>query len=167
MSQVVEIKTPIIEVQMPRSVPGIGVPSGGTTGQILKKSSGADYAFTWADEGAAIATWEAGQNLFSGRVVVIDGGKAYLFDPNNVNHLGRAYGVTISSASTGANVSVRTSGEVYDVDFVFTADTQLWVWANGEIKNTVGVYPVIQKAGVAVGDKKIIIDLALFVKKDL
>lgn len=28
---------------------GIGVPSGGTTGQVLQKSSGTDYATGWAD----------------------------------------------------------------------------------------------------------------------
>ena len=30
--------------------PGQGVPSGGTTGQVLKKSSGTDYATEWGDE---------------------------------------------------------------------------------------------------------------------
>ena len=30
--------------------PGVGVPSGGTTGQVLKKASGTDYDTEWADE---------------------------------------------------------------------------------------------------------------------
>lgn len=33
----------------PQGQPGIGVPSGGTTGQVLQKSSGTDYATEWAD----------------------------------------------------------------------------------------------------------------------
>lgn len=31
---------------------GQGVPTGGTTGQVLKKTSGSDYDTDWADEGS-------------------------------------------------------------------------------------------------------------------
>lgn len=40
--------------------PGVGVPAGGTTGQVLKKISATDYAAQWADETPAGAvTWGA------------------------------------------------------------------------------------------------------------
>lgn len=35
---------------------GVGVPSGGTTGQILKKSSSVDYATQWASIGDLLVT---------------------------------------------------------------------------------------------------------------
>lgn len=34
------------------TIPAAGVPSGGTTGQVLGKTSGSDYAVTWVDTGA-------------------------------------------------------------------------------------------------------------------
>ena len=39
--------------------PGEGVPAGGTTGQVMKKKSNADYDTEWADEsgGSGGATW--------------------------------------------------------------------------------------------------------------
>lgn len=50
-------ESPVINVTVEGSGPagrdgtdGIGVPSGGTTGQVLKKASGEDYDTEWADE---------------------------------------------------------------------------------------------------------------------
>lgn len=33
----------------PQGIPGVGVPSGGTTGQVLQKASNSDYQTEWAD----------------------------------------------------------------------------------------------------------------------
>lgn len=33
----------------PQGIPGVGVPSGGTTGQLLRKTSNSDYATEWVD----------------------------------------------------------------------------------------------------------------------
>lgn len=39
--------------------PGIGIPAGGTTGQVLKKTSNSDYATAWQNEasGAGVNTY--------------------------------------------------------------------------------------------------------------
>jgi hypothetical protein len=107
-------------------------------------------------------TVTAGQTISSGRVLVIDGGKAYYFQPGTIEHVGRAYGISRSSGVLDGQVTVQISGEITDASFfTFTADTALWVWANGEIKNTLptGV-PIIQKAGIATGNRKLKIDLS-------
>jgi hypothetical protein len=40
----------------PAGAAGPGVPAGGTTGQILTKTSGTDYATRWADPAIVVST---------------------------------------------------------------------------------------------------------------
>lgn len=109
-------------------------------------------------EGGSSVTWPAGQNLSSGRAVVIDGGEAFYFQPSDATHEGRAYGITITSATTGNDVDIQISGERADAAFSFAADTPVWVDADGEIVNTQPATGVlIQRAGVASAAKKMII----------
>lgn len=115
--------------------------------------------------GGSSVTYPAGENLSSGRVVIIDNGQAFYFQPSNAAHQGRAFGVTVTSAASGSDVNIQTLGERTDAAFSFTADTPLWVDLDGEIVNSQpsGV-SVIQYAGVASGNKKILIDLSLSIK---
>lgn len=46
------------------SAGGIGVPSGGTTGQVLKKSSNTDYATEWDDETSTIPSYGTSISLY-------------------------------------------------------------------------------------------------------
>ena len=111
----------------------------------------------------------AGETISSGRAVIMDGGKAYLFQPGTPAHVGRAYGISASSGVLNGSVTVQIVGEITDASFfTFTADTALWVWANGEIKNTLptGV-ATIQKAGIATGNRKMKIDLTFTAIKDI
>lgn len=117
--------------------------------------------------GGTSVTYQAGENLSSGRVVVIDGGQAFYFQPADSTHQGRAFGVTVTSATSGNSVDIQTVGERTDAAFSFTADTPLWVDSDGEIVNTQpGSGALIQGAGVASGNKKILIDLSLNIKKN-
>ena len=63
-----------------------GVPSGGTTGQVLKKSSNSDYATEWADESGGGASLH---------VTVTYSGGNYVFDKTNAEiynaHLNGSY----------------------------------------------------------------------------
>lgn len=111
--------------------------------------------------GGQTASYPAGQNIFTGRVVIVDGGKVYLFQPANMAHSGRAYGIALSSGVENESITIQTAGEISDASFSFTADTMLWAWADGEIKNDVQIgVPIIQKAGVATGNEKIKIDFS-------
>lgn len=54
---------------------GMGVPSGGTTGQVLQKSSNTDYATEWASKGLTLL-WEnpnkAVDASFSAQTITVD-----------------------------------------------------------------------------------------------
>lgn len=113
------------------------------------------------EEGGNYIKFAAGENLSSGRVVVIDDDKAYYFNPSDTTHAGRAYGVTVTSATTGNNVSVVSSGELTDAAFTFAADKTLWVGLNGEITDTYPGLAVAQKAGVSSGSAKMKIDFSI------
>ena len=158
------LSQPTIEIEFPASLPGVGVPDGGDVGDVLTKTGAGDYVTEWQPPGASanLETYPAGENLSAGRVVIIDGGEAFYFQPADSTHAGRAFGVTKTSATTGNTVTVQVQGTIQDAAFVFTADTPLWVWADGEVKNTQPATPtVLQRAGVAVEDKKMMIDFSI------
>lgn len=163
------LQTPVIEIEFPVSLPGVGVPAGGDVGDVLTKTGAGDYVTAWEAPGAAgnLETYPAGENLSSGRVVIIDGLEAWYFQNTDVTHVGRAYGVTKTSAVTGNDVTIQVQGTIQDAAFNFTADRIVWVGANGEIFDVQPVGGVlIQKAGVAAEDKKMMIDFSIQILKN-
>lgn len=110
--------------------------------------------------GGSSVTYPAGEVLAAGRVVIIDGGEAFYFQPSDATHQGRAYGVTLSAAALGANVSIQISGEVEHAAFTFGADAALYVYNNGIIVDTPPAATLVQGAGVASGAGKMKIDLS-------
>lgn len=117
--------------------------------------------------GGSTIIYAAGQNLSTGRVVIIDDLEAWYFQNTNSAHVGRAIGITTTSATTGNNVTIQVSGVVQDAAFGFTADKTVWVGADGEIFDTQPITGVIiQKAGVAAEDKKLLIDFSVSVLKN-
>lgn len=114
---------------------------------------------TGAPGGSAV-TYTAGEALAAGRVVIIDGGEAWLFQPSDPTHQGRAYGITISSANLGASASIQIGGEIENAAFTFAADAPLYVYNNGIIVDTAPNTTIIQGAGVASGTGKMRIDFS-------
>lgn len=118
-------------------------------------------------EGGSAVTYPAGENLSTGRVVILEGGEAFYFQPADPAHASRAYGVTLSSALIGANVSVQLSGVVQDAAFGFTEDRILWVGNDGEIQDTQPTgNRLIQTAGIAAENKKMKIDFSTRILKN-
>lgn len=151
------------------TVPGIGVPPGGDIGDVLTKIGSGDYSTSWEPPGssASLETYTAGENLSSGRVVIIDGLEAWYFQNTDAAHAGRAYGVTKTSATVGNDVTIQVQGVIQDAAFSFTADRIVWVGADGEIFDVQPVTGVlVQKAGVAAEDKKMIIDFSIQILKN-
>lgn len=147
----------------------LGVPQDGDVGDVLTKTGATATDYEWLPPGSAanFETYPAGQNLSSGRVVVIDGLEAWYFQNTDATHAGRAYGVTKTSAVTGNNVTIQVQGVIQDAAFNFTADRIVWVGADGEIFDTQPITGVlIQKAGVAAEDKKMMIDFSINIKKN-
>lgn len=157
-----------VTIQFPVSVAGVGVPTGGTSGQVLTKSSGTDYATTWSDPASVSLSYfiPAGQNLSSGRAVMIDNGAAYYFQPSNVAHTGRMAGVTRTSATMGNNVEVRSMGVIEDAALSFDPNVTLWVDTDGEITDTQDAgWLVLQKAGISFENDKMLIDFSVSILK--
>lgn len=169
MSDIVVTVAPAnITVQFPVSTPGVGVPSGGSGGQVLTKLSSTDYDTVWTTPGSAATsfTLQAGENLSSGRAVISDGGQAFYFQPSDASHAGRMIGVTITSASTGASVSIQPVGVVTDASLSFSPDIPLFVDDDGEITDTQNpAWLIIQKAGNSMENDKMFVDFSISILK--
>lgn len=125
--------TPVVNVQMLGSgPPGPAGPAGGST-----------------------VTYQAGETLSTGRVVIIDGGEAFYFQPADATHAGRAFGVTTSSAIAGNNVTIQIAGEITDGGISATADAVAWVGSNGQISATLTPSGLLQQAGIGISAHKI------------
>lgn len=151
----------------PPLFPGPTLPLDGDPGDVLTWD-GDSWEPLPPGAGDNFQTYPAGENLSAGRVVVIDNGQAWYFQNTNAAFAGRAYGVTKTSAAMGADVTIQTAGIIEDAAFFnFTADTIVWVGADGEIFNVQPIGGVlVQKAGVASEDKKMLIDFSIQILKN-
>lgn len=136
--------TPVINIQMLGSgPPGPEGPAGGSS-----------------------VTYPAGENLSSGRVVVIDGGEAFYFQPADVTHAGRAFGITTSSATTGNNVTIQIAGEISDGGISAAADAVVWVGTNGQITTVAPASGILQQAGMGITATKIKIQFSCLIMQN-
>jgi len=103
----------------------------------------------------------AGENLSTGRVIIVDAGLAYYFQPGTPAHAGRAVGVTKTSALAGVSVTVQISGRVTDAGIVAIADQPCFVGANGQILTTYPASGNVQKCGVGTAANTMQIDFAI------
>lgn len=114
--------------------------------------------------GGSEVTATAGETLSSGRVVVITGGQAFYFQPGTAAHMGKAYGITTSSATLGNTVNIQISGEVTDAAFSSLSEGQVWVGTNGVVQNALPGTGILQKAGIYTGSK-VKIDFSIQIKQ--
>ena len=162
----VEFVDEVVEIHFDCTVPGIGVPAGGDVGDVLTKIGVGDYDTDWLPPGSAanFETYPAGENLSSGRVVIIDGGDAFYFQPATLAHYGRVFGITKTSATIGNDVTIQRDGAITDAAFSGFADEVLYVGADGELQTTWDAGGMVQKAGVAAGSNKVKIDFSIQIK---
>lgn len=111
--------------------------------------------------GGSSVTYPAGEALLAGRVVIIDAGEAFYFQPTLSSHYGRAYGITIAAASLGNDVDIQVAGEISNAAFSFSPDIQLFVDADGEIVDAPPSALIVQKAGIGSGTQKMKIDFSI------
>lgn len=139
----VQITQPVISINFPASGTGPQGPPG--------------------PAGGTSVTYTAGENLSSGRAVIIDNGEAFYFQPSDPAHVGRVMGLTVTSASTGNDVDIQLSGTVTDAAFTFTPDLPVFARADGELFNTPGTSGTAQYIGVAVSADTLILNIGLFI----
>lgn len=111
--------------------------------------------------GGASVVYPAGETLGAGRAVVVDGGEAFYFQPTNLLHHGRAYGITTAAATIGAAATIQILGEISHPAFTFSADKNLFVYTNGIIVDTNPNLGITQIAGVSSGGTIMRIDFSI------
>lgn len=111
--------------------------------------------------GGQVVLYEAGQDLSSGRAVVIDGGDAFYFQPGTALHAGRVVGVTKTAALSGNDVQVQLSGEFTDAGLGLTVDRPVFAGANGVLSVTPSPTGIVQMMGVSISADEMIIQIQL------
>jgi len=115
--------------------------------------------------GGSAVTYPAGETIAPARVVIIEGGEAFHFQPSDVTHQGRAYGISTASAAIGADTTIQIGGEIEHASFSFSADRMLYVFNNGIIVDTVPSLALTQLAGISSENNKMRIDFSISIKK--
>ncbi|MBK8225427.1 MAG: hypothetical protein IPK73_30805 [Candidatus Obscuribacter sp.] len=115
--------------------------------------------------GGTAVTFTAGEAISAARVVMINGGLAYHFQPGTASHQGRAYGISTAAASSGASCSIQISGEMEHAAFTFAADKILYVYTNGVIVDSDPALAIMQVAGISSGSNKMRIDFSISILK--
>lgn len=99
------------------------------------------------------------ENLSAGRAVIMEGGAFKYFQPSDPLHLGRVVGITISSATTGSQVTVQTGGIVTDASFTFDPDTPIFVTADGELSSSPPTSGTIHLVGLSLAGDQILLNI--------
>ena len=85
-------------------------------------------------------TETAGENLSGHQAVILDASDAFRADASDVTHLGRVIGLTVTSASIGASVTIATSGRVPEPSWSWTPDFPIYVAMSGALTQTPPTY---------------------------
>ena len=115
--------------------------------------------------GGSAVTVTAGETMSAGRVVIMEADEAFYFQPSNPAHSGRAFGVTLTSATIGGSITVQIAGEATDASFAAFGDVPLYVIADGELSTTWPVSGLLQKAAIGTGTNKIKLDFSIQIQQ--
>lgn len=115
--------------------------------------------------GGSAVTVTAGETMSAGRVVIMEADEAFYFQPSDYTHSGRAFGVTLTSATIGGSVTVQIAGEATDASFAAFGDVPLYVGDDGELQTTWPVSGLLQKAGFGTGTNKVKIDFSIQIQQ--
>ena len=111
----------------PQGAPGVGVPSGGSTGQVLKKASGTDYDTVWANESGGGGTDNTAHFVFE-------------IDDTNNNAVTPGTGVTISAIAAAASAGKACFADVTYVSSTSTTVLLLADYNSSVLTFTGGAY---------------------------
>lgn len=141
-----------VGVPGPAGAPGVGVPAGGLTGQILLKASDLSYDTVWADNSAETLTAtvrnETGATLSKGTVVYISGAagnKALVSKASAASESSssKTFAILAQDIPNNQNGTAVTVGLLRGINtLAFTPGANLWLSTTaGEITQTVPVSP--------------------------
>lgn len=105
-----------------------------------------------------VLTATAGEALSGGRVVYIDSGKAFYYDPSTAALAGKVVGLTKHAADADESIFITTAGKFYHSGLGLTPDQLYYIGPNGSLTTSVSGLLVIQKIGVAIDTNNIVIN---------
>jgi hypothetical protein len=97
----------------------------------------------------------AGQTLSGNRVVYINNGKAYYYDPSDASLYGRTLGITKNAASTDETVQVQMLGVMDWNSTPLTSGTLYYAGPNGQLTSNPSGLTVLQRVGHAIASNKL------------
>lgn len=106
---------------------------------------------------SGVSTYEviAGEVLSGNRVVYIQSGKAYYYDPSDAALYGRTLGITMTSAVVDATVSIAMVGVMNWTAAPLTDGALYYVGANGQLTTNPTGLTVLQRVGHAIATDKL------------
>ena len=114
----------------PKGADGVGVPVGGTTGQVLKKTSATDYATEWADDLSGVT---GPSTSVDGNLVLFDG-----TDGAAIKDSGRSVTELLTMLQTGWNPAAETWTRTGNNTFTVSGDVTSRYAAKDKFKLTNG-----------------------------
>lgn len=106
-----------------------------------------DAVVVYGGGSAVTKTWEAGENISSGRLLEVRSGKVWYHNPNGTRE---PYGIANNAALTGDDVTVTLSGDVVISGWGLTVEAIYYTRDNGVIGITPNATTRAQVIGTAV-----------------
>lgn len=105
-------------------------------------------------------TVTAGENLSGHRVVYVDNGSAFLFDPTNSSHWFKQLGFTTAAGTTGNPILLVIEGLIDWTAAPLTANKTYYSTPTG-ISFTAPTSGLLQKVGISTSSTKLVVDFDL------
>lgn len=136
-----------------QGVPGVGIPMGGMTGQILAKRSTANYDAEWIE--SSIYLVKLSDTILSGhRAVALDENDKAIYADKDIDI--NVVGITLNS---GTEVTIQQSGEITEPSWNWVAGQAVYLGNSGLITQSVPTSGALVELGRAITNIKIILSI--------
>ena len=105
-----------------------------------------------------IGDYIAGETMGSPRAIMLDGGKAYLFDPSDEANYAKPIGASINAVVIGGVVSVVEAGTL-NAPGSFVQDGVYYAGANGVLTTVLPTSGILLKIGIAKDANNLIVEM--------
>ena len=102
--------------------------------------------------------YTAGEAIGGQRVLMVSGGKAFYFDPSDMDNYDKVIGMSMHASVLNDNINVMQEGVITIGGL--TADATYYTTSGGLITTTVPTSGILQKVGVALNTSDLIIEFS-------
>jgi hypothetical protein len=130
----------------------------------LNVQQGPDPVITFVQEtlitagDGGLKVYTAGEDVGSGKVVYMNAGKVYLFDPSNPSLYGKILGITKTAALANDNVQVFIGGIATVSGWGLTPGANYYVISNGNISTVPPTGSLQERIGSAIDANNLLIN---------